>query len=82
MSTTQLIVVALIAIMAGLWVRRTTWSYRWEKGATLNLAGIGIYLVCSMPAAAPAYYVLYHLTRTWNVEDLIGLVGRDATCAA
>jgi len=72
MSLEQLVAVALIATMAGLWARRGTWTFRWESAATINLAGLAIYFVCVMPATAPAYDVLYHLTGVWNLEDLVG----------
>ena len=72
MSTDHAIAAALIAVLVGLWVRRTTWTFRWECAATINLAAILICLVCMMPRAAPAYDPLHSLTGVWNLEDLLG----------
>lgn len=72
MSIDHGILAALIALAAGLWVRRTTWFYKWESAATVNLAGILICLVCMMPFATPAFDRLYDITGVWNLEDMIG----------
>lgn len=72
MSIDHCIVAALIALATGLWVRRTTWAFKWESAATINLAGILICLVCMLPPATPAFDWLYEVTGIWNLEDLIG----------
>ncbi|WP_232002955.1 hypothetical protein, partial [Mycobacterium sp. 1245801.1] len=63
---------ALIALAAGLWVRRTTWFYKWESAATVNLAGILVGLVCMMPFATPTFDCLHRVTGVWNLEDMVG----------
>lgn len=72
MSIDHGIVAALIALASGLWVRRTTWFYKWESAATVNLAGIFVCLVCMMPITAPAFEVLHRVTGIWDLEDMIG----------
>lgn len=72
MSIDHGILAALIALAAGLWVRRTTWRFKWESAATINLAGILICLVCMMPFTTPAFDWLHSITGIWNLEDMIG----------
>lgn len=72
MSIDHGIFAALVALTAGLWVRRITWRCKWECAATINLAGILICLVCMMPATTPAFDWLHDITGIWNLEDMIG----------
>lgn len=38
MSVATLILITLACILWSLWIRRVTWSCRWEVAATLNIA--------------------------------------------
>lgn len=73
MTLASMIVLTLACIAWSLWIRRVTWSCRWEVAATLNIAlqGCAVLLIC--PAASEAFgQALHHLTGMWNLEDYLG----------
>lgn len=73
MSVATLILITLACILWSLWIRRVTWSCRWEVAATLNIALQGLAVLLMSPwASATIGQVLYELTGKWNVEDYIG----------
>jgi hypothetical protein len=56
-----------------LWIRRVTWSSRWEVAATLNIALQGVAVLLMSPFASETLGVALHsLTGKWNLEDYIG----------
>jgi hypothetical protein len=56
-----------------LWIRRVTWSCRWEVAATLNIALQGIAVVLMSPLASETVgHWLHAATGMWNLEDYIG----------
>lgn len=71
-------VVVLIAITIGciawsLWIRRVTWTCRWEVAATLNIALQGLAVLLMSPFASETLgHWLYALTGKWNLEDYLG----------
>lgn len=56
----------------GVWMRRTTWRFKWESAATLHLTGVLIGLICWSPACEPLRRALHMVTRVWNMEYLVG----------
>jgi hypothetical protein len=68
---------ALIAITIGcmtwsLWIRRLTWTCRWEVAATLNIALQGAAVLLMSPlASATIGQALHRFTGTWNLEDYL-----------
>nr|MDT0523328.1 hypothetical protein [Streptomyces sp. DSM 41633] len=73
MSVAILILITLACILWSLWIRRVTWSCRWEVAATLNIALQGLAVLLMSPwASATIGQVLYDLTGKWNVEDYLG----------
>ncbi|BBY15888.1 hypothetical protein [Mycolicibacterium litorale] len=73
MSLASLIAVTLACLAWSLWVRRVTWSCRWEVAATLNIALQACAVALMSPAASEALGpVMYRLTGVWNLEDYIG----------
>jgi hypothetical protein len=73
MALTSLIAITLCCIAWSLWIRRVTWSSRWEFAATLNIALQGGAVVLMSPWASEALGVFLHaLTDMWNLEDYIG----------
>ncbi|MGV9803666.1 hypothetical protein ACWDTP_37030 [Mycobacterium sp. NPDC003449] len=73
MSVAILICITLLCIGWSLWIRRVTWTCRWEVAATLNIALQGLAVLLMSPWASETIgQVLYHLTGKWNVEDYIG----------
>lgn len=72
MNPASLIVITLVSVAWSLWVRRVTWSCRWEVGATLNIALQGCALALMSPAASETLgRYLYRLTGVWNLEDYL-----------
>jgi hypothetical protein len=56
-----------------LWIRRVTWSCRWEVAATLNIALQGTTVLLMSPLASETLgHWLHALTGKWNLEDYIG----------
>lgn len=72
MTLPVLITVTLACIAWSLWVRRLTWTSRWEVAATLNIALQGLAVLLMTPwASATIGHWLYNLTGMWNLEDFI-----------
>jgi hypothetical protein len=73
MGLGALITVTLACVAWSLWIRRLTWSCRWEVAATLNIALQGAALFLMSPFASETIGRLLHsLTGIWNLEDYIG----------
>jgi hypothetical protein len=73
MALASLIVITLACIAWSLWIRRVTWTCRWEVAATLNIALQGCAVLLMSPAAsATVGHALHALTGKWNLEDYIG----------
>lgn len=68
-----LIAVTLACILWSLWVRRITWTCRWEVAATLNIALQGCAVLLMSPfASATIGLKLYEWTGHYNLEDYLG----------
>jgi hypothetical protein len=73
MAITVLIAITLVCIAWSLWIRRVTWSCRWEVAATLNIALQGLAVLLMSPWASETIgHLLHALTGKWNLEDYIG----------
>jgi hypothetical protein len=73
MALAVLITVTLACIAWSLWIRRVTWSCRWEVAATLNIALQGATVFLMSPFASETLgHWLHALTGMWNLEDYIG----------
>ncbi len=73
MELTALIVITLACIAWSLWIRRVTWSCRWEVAATLNIALQGGAILLMSPLASDTIgKALHSLTGMWNLEDFLG----------
>lgn len=73
MAQATLIAITLACIAWSLWIRRVTWSCRWEVAATLNIALQGIAVLMMSPLASETVgHWLHALTGMWNLEDYIG----------
>ena len=73
MAIATLIAITLLCIAWSLWIRRVTWSSRWEVAATLNVALQGVAVLLMSPWASETVgHWLYLLTGKWNLEDYIG----------
>ena len=73
MALATLIAITLGCIAWSLWIRRVTWSSRWEVAATLNIALQGIAVMLMSPLASETLgHWLHALTGMWNLEDYIG----------
>jgi hypothetical protein len=73
MAQATLIAITLMCIAWSLWIRRVTWSCRWEVAATLNIALQGIAVLLMSPWASETIgHWLHALTGMWNLEDYIG----------
>ncbi len=73
MAVTVLIAITLGCVGWSLWIRRVTWSCRWEVAATLNIALQGLAVLLMSPWASETVGQLLHtLTGKWNLEDYIG----------
>lgn len=73
MALTSLITITLAVIAWSLWIRRLTWSCRWEVAATLNIAlQGGAVLLMSPWAAATVGHWLHALTGKWGLQAFIG----------
>jgi hypothetical protein len=73
MGLAILITVTLACIAWSLWIRRVTWSCRWEVAATLNIAlqGATVFLMSPFASETVGHW-LHALTGMWNLEDYIG----------
>jgi hypothetical protein len=73
MALATLLTITLACIAWSLWIRRVTWSCRWEVAATLNIALQGLAVVLMSPWASQTIGVALHeLTGKWNLEDYLG----------
>jgi len=73
MALASLIVITLGCIAWSLWIRRVTWSCRWEVAATLNIALQGLAVLLMSPLASETLGQWLHaMTGMWNLEDYIG----------
>jgi hypothetical protein len=73
MALTFLIAITTACIAWSLWIRRVTWSCRWEVAATLNIALQGATVLLMSPLASETLgHWLHALTGKWNLEDYIG----------
>jgi hypothetical protein len=73
MALATLIAITLGCIAWSLWIRRVTWSCRWEVAATLNIALQGAAVMLMSPLASGTVgHGLHALTGMWNLEDYIG----------
>src|SRR6476620_11877842 len=73
MGLGALITITLVCVAWSLWIRRLTWSCRWEVAATLNIALQGAAVFLMSPFASETVGQLLHsLTGVWNLEDYIG----------
>ena len=73
MQLTILIAITLACIAWSLWIRRVTWSCRWEVAATLNIALQGLAVLLMSPLASETLGKLLHaMTGMWNLGDYIG----------
>jgi hypothetical protein len=85
MALTFLIIITLLAVVWALWIRRITWTCRWEVAATLNIALQGLAVALMSPLASRTLGVaLHHLTGEWNIEDWLAhdcyIVAASAIC--
>jgi hypothetical protein len=73
MALTFLILVTLVCMTWSLWIRRVTWTSRWEVAATLNIAlQAGAVALMSPVAAETMGPTLHSLTGIWNLQAYIG----------
>ncbi len=73
MAVGVLITMTLACIAWSLWIRRVTWSCRWEVAATLNIALQGAAIALMSPLASQTIgHQLHNLTGKWNLEDYLG----------
>ncbi|HYR14917.1 MAG TPA: hypothetical protein VEQ67_11955, partial [Mycobacterium sp.] len=73
MALATLIAITLGCIAWSLWIRRVTWSSRWEVAATLNIALQGLAVLLMSPWASETLgHWLHAMTGMWNLEDYIG----------
>src|SRR5262245_51212234 len=73
MALATLIALTLGCIAWSLWIRRITWSCRWEVAATLNIALQGLAVLLMSPLASETLGQWLHaVTGMWNLEDYIG----------
>src|SRR6201996_3863668 len=73
MALAVLIAITLTCIAWSLWIRRVTWSCRWEVAATLNIALQGAAVLLMSPIASETVgHWLHAATGMWNLEDYIG----------
>jgi hypothetical protein len=73
MGLATLIGITLACIAWSLWIRRVTWTCRWEVAATLNIALQGAAVLLMSPLASETLgQGLHALTGKWNLEDYIG----------
>lgn len=72
MALAVLIAITISCIAWSLWIRRVTWSCRWEVAATLNVALQGTAVILMSPWASETLgHWLHGWTGIWNLEDYI-----------
>jgi hypothetical protein len=68
-----LITVTLMSIAWSIWIRRYTWTCRWDVAFTISLASVGIGFLLMTPfASATLGQWLHSITGLWNLEDYLG----------
>jgi hypothetical protein len=73
MGIAVLIAITLACIAWSLWIRRVTWTCRWEVAATLNIALQGLAVLLMSPWASETVgHLLHAMTGKWNLEDYLG----------
>lgn len=73
MALAVLLAITLTCIAWSLWIRRVTWTCRWEVAATLNIALQGGAVLMMSPLASETIgQALHAATGKWNLEDYIG----------
>jgi hypothetical protein len=73
MALATLIAITLACVAWSLWIRRVTWTCRWEVAATLNIALQGAAVFLMSPFASETIGSSLHaLTGKWNLEDYLG----------
>jgi hypothetical protein len=72
MALATLIAITLGCVAWSLWIRRVTWTCRWEVAATLNIALQGAAVLLMSPFASETIGPALHtFTGKWNLEDYI-----------
>ena len=72
MAIATLLVITITCIGWSLWIRRVTWTCRWEVAATLNIALQGLAVLLMSPWASETVgHWLHALTGKWNLEDYL-----------
>jgi hypothetical protein len=73
MALAILITITMGCIVWSVWIRRVTWSCRWEVAPTLNIALQGAAVLLMSPLAGQTLGVALHsLTGKWNLQAYIG----------
>ena len=73
MALAVLLAITIGCMAWSLWIRRVTWSCRWEVAATLNIALQALAMLLMSPLASETVgHLLYDLTGKWNLEDYLG----------
>jgi hypothetical protein len=73
MALATLLAITIACIGWSLWIRRVTWTCRWEVAATLNIALQGLAVLLMSPLASQTLgHWLHALTGKWNLEDYLG----------
>ncbi|MDX1882792.1 hypothetical protein [Mycolicibacterium sp. 120270] len=73
MALATLLTITIACIAWSLWIRRVTWTCRWEVAATLNIALQGLAVLLMSPLASETLGRWLHaLTGKWNLEDYLG----------
>lgn len=67
----MIILATLASIGWSLWVRRTTWTSRWETAATLNIALQGAAVLLMAPWSHGLGGLLYRWTHEYNLQNYI-----------
>lgn len=72
MSATLLAAITLTTIGWSLWIRRATWSCRWEVAATLNIALQGVAVLLMLPWVSVHFgLTIYRFTGEMNLQNYI-----------
>jgi hypothetical protein len=73
MALTVLIAMTISCVTWSLWIRRVTWTCRWEVAATLNIALQGAAVLLMSPLASETLGPALHaLTGMWNLQAYLG----------
>lgn len=73
MALTLLITITLACMAWSLWIRRVTWSCRWEVAATLNIALQAAAVALMSPMAADTLgRAIHSATGVWNLPAYLG----------